>query len=80
MLGASAVLAVSLFLVSGRLDFTLDNVAGVVVPFGPFTEVMTSVLGISLPVPSGFSKNLTVLVPSPLSTSRGYTLVPSAFV
>ena len=69
MLGASAVLAVSLFLVSGRLDFTLDNVAGVVVPFGPFTEVMTSVLGISLPVPSGFSKNLTVLVPSPLSTS-----------
>ena len=53
----------------GILFLTFFNVVGFFVPSGPLTDVTTSLFGISLPVPSGFSKNLTVLVPSPLSTS-----------
>ena len=71
----------SLFLVLGKLLATLDNVVGVVVPFGPFTEVITSLAGTSVPVPSAFSKNLSSSFPvSGFLTILGYTFVPSFFV
>ena len=53
----------------GMLFFTFFNVVGLVVPSAPLIDVTTSPFGTSAPDPSGFSKNLTVLVPSPLSTS-----------
>ena len=72
--GSNTVLSLSF--TCGKFPFTFDNVVGVVVPSGPFTDVFTSSFGTSAPVPSGFSKNLVV----PSFCFIGYTFVPSALV
>ena len=41
-------------LAPSKLPATLDNVVGLFVPFGPFIDVITSLFGTSVPVPSGF--------------------------
>ena len=75
----SVVGAVVSFLAPTRLPATFVKVAGVVVPSGPFTEVITSVPGTTASFgPSPFG--VVWYVTEPSSAFTGYTFVPSAFV
>ena len=67
------------FLAPTKLPATFVNAAGVVVPSGPFTEVITSVPGTTASFgPSPFG--VVWYVTEPFSAFTGYTFVPSAFV
>ena len=76
---ASAFGAVVSFLAPSKLPATLANVAGVVVPSGLLTDVITSVPGTSWSL-SPFPSRVVWYVITPFSPLIGYTFVPSAFV